>query len=444
MRELALLHLGRDEAGRALGRVQQALDAVEPMLGGLGEEQGARARESQSSLFAVGAWAAVLEENPAEAFRCLESGRAGALLDALGKREMLRWREKSLPASLIEADRKAQVARAEARAVYDRAARRSDLAAMRDAGKDLDEAIARVHDIAGRIQRELKAQADLFYARAETLDVLQGALEEDQALVIYGLTLEAVALVVRRGSARIVRLGSVADVEALPGSLHWSDATSNPGAAVAVARNRLVEPLKLGKDIKQVLVSPEGSLCYVPFALLFDRPVALTPSGSTHVVLRDDARSAGAGVLALGDPDYAGVSEAAKAIYFRGRALSPLPASRTEVEAVASEPLLGSDASEARLRAALAGRKRWRAVHFACHGLVDTERPMHSSLALSRDDEDDGFLTGLEVLRMDIPADLAVLSACETGRGKIVRAEGIRGKASAGLRVPSCSPGRHA
>ena len=54
--------------------------------------------------------------------------------------------------------------------------------------------------------------------------------------------------------------------------------------------------------------------------------------------------------------------------------------------------------------------KRWRAVHFACHGTVDVERPMLSSLALSRADEDDGFLTALEILRMPIPADLAVLS----------------------------------
>ena len=52
---------------------------------------------------------------------------------------------------------------------------------------------------------------------------------------------------------------------------------------------------------------------------------------------------------------------------------------------------------------------------------------MLSSLALSGADGGDGFLTALEVLRMDMPADLAVLSACETGRGKIVKGEGIVG-----------------
>ena len=52
---------------------------------------------------------------------------------------------------------------------------------------------------------------------------------------------------------------------------------------------------------------------------------------------------------------------------------------------------------------------------------------MLSSLALSRTGEDDGFLTALEILRMRIPADLAVLSASDTARGKIVRGEGIVG-----------------
>jgi CHAT domain-containing protein len=89
--------------------------------------------------------------------------------------------------------------------------------------------------------------------------------------------------------------------------------------------------------------------------------------------------------------------------------------------------LLGAKASEAGLMEVLPTSKRWRAVHFACHGLVDVERPMLSCLALSRAGEDDGFLTALEILRTEIPADLAVLSACETATGKIVMGEGIVG-----------------
>ncbi len=87
------------------------------------------------------------------------------------------------------------------------------------------------------------------------------------------------------------------------------------------------------------------------------------------------------------------------------------------------EVLLGAEASEAGFREAVAKRPRWRAVHFACHGLVDPERPTLSSLAPTASGDDDGFLTALDVFRMKIPADLVVLSACETGKGKIVKGE---------------------
>jgi CHAT domain-containing protein len=90
--------------------------------------------------------------------------------------------------------------------------------------------------------------------------------------------------------------------------------------------------------------------------------------------------------------------------------------------------LLGRDASEARFRDALKARKgRLRAVHYACHGLVDPEHPGLCALALTPAAPDDGFLSATEVLRTEIPADLVVLSACETGRGRIFDGEGILG-----------------
>jgi len=59
------------------------------------------------------------------------------------------------------------------------------------------------------------------------------------------------------------------------------------------------------------------------------------------------------------------------------------------------------------------------------------ERPTLSSLALTPDEENDGFFTCLEIFRMRIPADLVVLSACNTARGRVYRAEGIVGLTTA-------------
>ena len=135
-------------------------------------------------------------------------------------------------------------------------------------------------------------------------------------------------------------------------------------------------------------------------------------------------------MLAIADPDYRAPrphDDAAASL--RGPSeLSPLPGTRLEALAVGADPiLLGPQATESGLVRALRQRPRWRSVLFGCHGLVDPAHPALSSLALTADAQDDGFLTVLDVFRTSIPADLVFLSACETGRGRIVRGEGIVG-----------------
>jgi CHAT domain-containing protein len=121
--------------------------------------------------------------------------------------------------------------------------------------------------------------------------------------------------------------------------------------------------------------------------------------------------------------------EAFAKLYRDSGALGPLRHTREEIEVVAPAKedvrLLGPDATEMRFRRALAKRSRWRAVHFACHGLVDFDHPGWSSLAVTPDGIDDGYIAVSEIVGMRVPADLAVLSACSTGLGRTLRGEGL-------------------
>jgi CHAT domain-containing protein len=119
----------------------------------------------------------------------------------------------------------------------------------------------------------------------------------------------------------------------------------------------------------------------------------------------------------------------------QGEDLARLPFTGDEVRTIGalfpegrSRLYLREDATEEAVLTAnaLAGA---RFVHFATHGIVDEDHPDFSGLALSATEggSGDGFLQVAEIFNLHLDAELVVLSACETGLGRMVRGEGLLG-----------------
>ncbi len=119
-----------------------------------------------------------------------------------------------------------------------------------------------------------------------------------------------------------------------------------------------------------------------------------------------------------------------------GEGLGRLLFSRREANAImasvpAGEGMLALGFGASRAVATSPALSQYRIVHFATHGLLNSEFPELSGIVLSLFDEagarQDGFLQLHEIYNLDLPADLVVLSACQTALGKEVRGEGLMG-----------------
>jgi CHAT domain-containing protein/tetratricopeptide (TPR) repeat protein len=245
---------------------------------------------------------------------------------------------------------------------------------------------------------------------------------------------------------------------------------------------------------KRLVIVASGALDYLPFAalpvplvpeagakaaegyhpLIADHEIVILPSASVLAAIRSESagRRKAAGTLAiLADPVFeandprvlmaarnresggkpsAGVRSAdvssispesnpeltRSARSFNRAGFSQLPFSRKEAEVIATfipkAKLLKATGFDASRATATSGElSRYRIVHFATHGLLNSEYPDLSGLVLSLVDRNgaaqDGFLRMHEIYNLQLPADVIVLSACQTALGKEIKGEGLIG-----------------
>jgi CHAT domain-containing protein/tetratricopeptide (TPR) repeat protein len=197
------------------------------------------------------------------------------------------------------------------------------------------------------------------------------------------------------------------------------------------------------KDKNKLIIVPDAALWEVPFqALISDTNQYLIQSTAlayapSLTFLRElqktknqESNFANASLLAVGNPLLKGQRVTSAR---RDDKLVPLPESEREVKNLAqlygteySKILVGAEALEDRIKSEAS---RYNILHFATHGILNDTSPLYSSIVLSltENDKEDGLLEAWEVMRMDLQAELVVLSACETGRGRIGAGEGLIG-----------------
>jgi CHAT domain-containing protein/Tfp pilus assembly protein PilF len=382
------------------------------------------------------------------AFAAAERSKARALLDFLAHSEI--EIQTGDPALTAAAGRLREELAA-------RAAQRMEL--LRDPEKAAEAAA-----LAGEID-SLTAEASLAEARlragdpryaalqAPAMDIAaaQRLLDGDTVLLEYALGEERSWLWVVSPSAFAVHaLPGRERIEILARRVHEHLRLPN-GTAAAGARGDLTElsrlllgPVPAELRGKRLAVVADGALHYIPFAvlpvpdeeggagkaavpLIVRQEVISLPSAAALREIRREAagrRPAEADLAVFADPVYG------------GDALTRLSWSRREAEriagAAAGREVLLALGFRARRDLALSPEiARYRILHFATHGFLDTDHPDLSGLVLSQWDEqgrpEDGFLRLQDIYGLNLRADLVVLSGCATALGKRLSGEGLLG-----------------
>ncbi len=208
----------------------------------------------------------------------------------------------------------------------------------------------------------------------------------------------------------------------------------------------LLEPAEEQLKGKTTLcIVPDGILWELPFQalqarngryLLEDYAISYAPSLSVLKEMsgrKTDERTP-ASLLAFGNPTVPAEIAANIKTTYRGENLGPLPDAEMEVDALkgiwggsSSRVLIGPNARKSVFRQEAS---KYKIIHLATHGILDDTSPMYSRLVMARvenDATDDGLLEAREIMQFNLHADLVVLSACQTARGRIGAGEGMIG-----------------
>jgi CHAT domain-containing protein len=245
---------------------------------------------------------------------------------------------------------------------------------------------------------------------------VQAALPPDTALIEYQLVRQDLLVwtITRTTADAATSRHPNGEIARLAKAVQRACANGSPGPEADELSGALLAPAApvIG-GCRRLIVVPYGPLNGLPFQVL---PLDGHVLGETHVLsylpaaalLRGasvDEPLVGRRALIVGDPAFDAQLHPA---------LHRLPGAAVEAAAIAGTygvgALIGPAAAEPEVRRQLA---RCDLLHLAAHGRLDAVDPSDSSIVLAGSDE----LTVSDLVGLQINTELAVLSACDSGRG---------------------------
>ncbi len=326
--------------------------------------------------------------------------------------------------------------------------------------QDLDQKEKALNVFLDRLSRDHPEYFALRYGepRVTVAELRKRLVTPTRDLLAYTITSEHLyMLVVRTDTAALVRVsnkGLSQAVKALNAAVIARDAAAYVKCAPELYAMVFAPVADLLRH-DELLIIPDGELQKVNFEALLDRPsttaefrkhlllqrysIAYLLSATTAVQFAELDELGAQGTLALAPgfddtlkKDYMAQVEDSTQVDRQFMDLVRQPFAVTTAQGLGSllsaKVMVGGDASEKGFRALAA---QYGILHLGTHAEMNAAAPMYSRFVLSKDGtgvdaDSDGYLHAYEIYDLDLRAQLAVLTACETGAGKDDDGEGVR------------------
>ncbi len=422
---LARIAAARDDRPSALDRLYSAVEVIEGMRADIKIEQ---LRDSFiADKLAVYETLVVLLADMGRtgaAFEAAERSRARNFVDLLGNQRLslgnavdqdLYERQAVLKSRIAETEALAAQSTAEGeRTVY-----RRSLAGLQD----------ELSDLMLEIQARNPQLASLVSVSPMSVKKLTGLLEPGVVLLAYYLTEDEILLwTVRSDGLALIRTPLRRDLLAQT-VLDYRRMIQNLEPLEETARQLhgwLMKPAAAavaGADVVGII--PHNALHYLSFGTLQGPdgyvvetvPLFYLPTASLlEYTLSRRTETRNPRVLAIGNPD---LDDPALALPFAEYEVGAIGWNFPDVAVLTEER-----ATEAWVVRNIAD---FGIIHLASHGEFDPINPLFSAIKLAKGDAADGNLAAAEVFGLKIDADMVVLSACQTGLGRITAGDDVIG-----------------
>ncbi|MCB9277668.1 MAG: CHAT domain-containing protein [Lewinellaceae bacterium] len=412
-------------AMKALTAYSKAVDTLESRRSHLSRDElktAISAGKGAQYLYFLTARLAMRMKNYDLSYRYAQKGKARGLLDLLagntlapsgssGANKYLRhWREINAKITLLQG----LIARERSKSAQDP----MQISAL---SLEIDREVSARQNLESRLMQKSPGFLTAFSSEAPVLNIREVAqkLADDQLLIEYYYldndlliwAIDAKGLSQAQGFEMNITAFD-REIEAFRTALEQTADWQPPAESIA---EKILMPVSNSiKKAKRLVFSAFGSAHGLPFhalplegrplGLLY--PISYIPSGSALQFLSKTRISSQSTLLAVGNPT------------------GDLPSAETEAAYIAalftSEPLLGEQATEKKIKGKI---DKVRLLHFATHGLLSADSPLESAIALAKGEK----LSLYELMGVETPSDLAVLSACNTGRGETTGGDDVLG-----------------